>query len=270
MTGSNAETRFINAPAVADSLASQGWSIVVSPVEVTASTNTDLINYFEHTRARTMILRIAHHQTAGRGTHGRAWNDASESLLFSLGLPSLPAAKMAPVPVLVGFAIAEEFQKLNVPVLVKWPNDLWLTTGKMGGILCEMAAGPSIVIGVGINLDLHQHPQCKADMSAAAALSSILPLEDVVESRTFWLLRAVSAILKSVGEYMRKSSLPDWSRWKKFDFLVGKRISVDNNAGQLETGLYSGIDAQGALCLRDEKGVLRRFISGTVRILEAS
>ena len=50
-----------------------------------------------------------------------------------------------------GFIFARVMQKFDVPVQVKWPNDLLIHDRKFGGILIEIRDG-HILVGCGINL----------------------------------------------------------------------------------------------------------------------
>ena len=135
-------------------------AVTIEIVEETGSTNADLL-----ARVGAGIdsldrptLRIARHQTAGRGRAGRSWLSAPGStLMFSLAWPFAgPLTRLAGLPLAVGVALAETLAALDVPVTLKWPNDLIKDGGKLAGILVEtrIAADQSIwaVIGAGINL----------------------------------------------------------------------------------------------------------------------
>ena len=50
-----------------------------------------------------------------------------------------------------GFIFAQALRKFNVPVQIKWPNDLLIRDRKFGGILIEIRGG-HILVGCGINL----------------------------------------------------------------------------------------------------------------------
>lgn len=94
-------------------------------------------------------------QTAGRGRVGRRWESGTGSALTtSILLRPRGAARAGLLPLLTGVAVARAFDRAGsgpTGIQLKWPNDLWLEGGKVGGILCE-AAGDSVVVGVGLNL----------------------------------------------------------------------------------------------------------------------
>ena len=116
----------------------------------------------------------ADHQTAGRGRLGRRWEaPPGSSLLFSVLLrPHLPADRAPLLALLMAVAAAEACEEVaGVEPLLKWPNDLVVEDGKLGGILGESlpaAAGPAVVIGTGLNVEAG-HPL----VPGAVALESL-------------------------------------------------------------------------------------------------
>lgn len=105
------------------------------------------------------ILVVASRQSGGKGRHGRHWaSDSPLGLWFSVALPG-DHDPAHPVPLRAGLAAVLAVESL-VPELdagLKWPNDLVVRPEgrKFGGVLCERAAGATIV---GIGLDLNHDP----------------------------------------------------------------------------------------------------------------
>jgi BirA family biotin operon repressor/biotin-[acetyl-CoA-carboxylase] ligase len=127
-------------------------------VEVTGSTNSDLMRLAEEGAPEWTVL-AAGHQTAGRGRLGRAWATAPGASL-ALSVLLRPEATTAELPLFglaAGVAMAEACREgSGVDVRCKWPNDLVAETGKVGGILSEAVVGGArpafAVVGVGVNL----------------------------------------------------------------------------------------------------------------------
>src|SRR4030081_1796131 len=87
---------------------------------------------------------VADHQTAGRGRlDHRGEAPPRTSLLVSFALAPNPLLSLA-----AGVAAAEA---CGQGVRLKWPNDLLLDGGKVGGILVE-ATPSKAICGIGINL----------------------------------------------------------------------------------------------------------------------
>jgi len=92
----------------------------------------------------------ADHQTAGRGRRGRTWeSEPGSSLLVSVVLRPPPPL----VTLLAGVSAAQACETVaGVPVTLKWPNDVMVPEGKLGGILSELV-GDAAVVGLGLNVD---------------------------------------------------------------------------------------------------------------------
>ena len=262
---------FVNEEAVRNALISKFPDISVRAQELTGSTNSDMKRAYASGQEAGPAVLIARIQTKGRGSHGRAWNGMKESILFSLGLPAPQSRYLSPVSLIAGFSAARAFRQEDVPVAIKWPNDLWLSGGKMGGILVEAVKTPSglaVVSGIGINLELE--PGAGKQMAyPVAALGDVLPIKsEARDLRTKWIGRLSRGILTDVKSYFSTLQMPDWNQWKELDFLNGKRISADDNAGTVIHGFCEGIDQDGALVLRMDDGLERHLVSATIRLEE--
>src|SRR5713226_2616292 len=87
---------------------------------------------------------VANHQTAGRGRLTHSWEaPPGTALLVSFVLQPNPLLSLA-----AGVAAAEA---CGPGVRLKWPNDLLLKGGKVGGVLVE-ATPIKAICGIGINL----------------------------------------------------------------------------------------------------------------------
>ena len=100
---------------------------------------------------------VADHQTEGRGRRGRRWTaPPGAALLFSTVLrPGIPVSRWGEIPLAAGCAVAEALESAaDVPVALKWPNDVLVEGRKVAGILAEGVAGtPSlVVVGIGVNV----------------------------------------------------------------------------------------------------------------------
>jgi BirA family biotin operon repressor/biotin-[acetyl-CoA-carboxylase] ligase len=103
---------------------------------------------------------LAHYQQQGRGQQGNFWeSEAHKNLLFSLILyPGfIDAGKQFYVSKIVSLALCAVLRKEVANVTVKWPNDIYVGTKKIAGILIENTIkGMSLetsIIGVGLNLN---------------------------------------------------------------------------------------------------------------------
>jgi len=120
-----------------------------------SSTNTAAWELLQQ-GAGTGIVTIALSQQAGRGQWGHQWSSARGGLYLSLGLMlDLPVAQAGVLTLSSTWGVATMLRRYDIPVQIKWFNDLVFAGRKLGGILAEtrVAAGriQQAVIGVGVN-----------------------------------------------------------------------------------------------------------------------
>ena len=144
-------------------VADQAWGNVIGGPcwyhEEVASTNTKARSLAKAGAPEGAVV-IAESQTSGRGRRGRSWFcPAGKGLLISVLLrPTLPVSQVHLLTLVAACAAAEAIEAtVDLPVGIKWPNDLFLGDRKAGGILVEAAgAGAAVdwvVAGIGINVN---------------------------------------------------------------------------------------------------------------------
>ena len=148
----------LNEAAVARAARSAGIQAPARFVEVTASTNDDLLRLAEE-GAPAWTVEVAAHQQEGRGRLGRTWvSTPGSSLLVSVLLrPDLPPADAALLTLAAGACMAVSCSvACGVDVRCEWPNDLMAGERKIGGILAEAKVEAArlahVVVGVGMNV----------------------------------------------------------------------------------------------------------------------
>lgn len=121
---------------------------------------------------------LAVDQTAGRGQQKRHWVSPAGNIYASWLWP-LPQFSGKPetewtalLPLMAGFIFARTFKELNVPVQIKWPNDLLINNRKFGGILVERR-GRHILVGIGINV-MHAPEDRRLRQEFAVAATHLL------------------------------------------------------------------------------------------------
>ena len=252
----------------------------------TDSTNTQLLARGRAGDTAPLLL-AAHHQTAGRGRHGRQWMaQPGDSLTFSLGLPldldQVPGGGGA-LSLAVGLAIAEALDAglatlhgpTQAPITLKWPNDLWWQQHKLGGILIEATPAPGlsagqrwVVIGVGINLRPQHDPAAPSlDHSCLQAISTV-PLT----AGQVWTWVA-PPLLRAVLRFATEGFAPLQVAYAQRDVLAGQEVNLWQGAAHnallrgapTDTGRAYSVDKQGALLVHTASG-LQRWTTGDVSV----
>ena len=128
-------------------------------VETTGSTNADLLA--RHAAGEDIVgaVLLAEYQSAGRGRNGRSWSAPPRSqIALSIGVSAegVPPSAWGWLPLLTGVALVDAIRETTgIEAGVKWPNDVLVGTGKLAGILAEVASPDSvIVVGLGLNVTL--------------------------------------------------------------------------------------------------------------------
>jgi BirA family transcriptional regulator, biotin operon repressor / biotin---[acetyl-CoA-carboxylase] ligase len=227
-------------------------------LDVTGSTNDDAM---EAARAGAPhgATFVADLQTKGRGRRGTSWSSPSgENLLCSVLLrPALDPERAGTLTLAVGLAARDvAASRLDVPVLVKWPNDLIAGERKLAGILLEsqLAAGKveAIVVGVGLNLLTREFP---ADIPA----TSLAALGGRDVERESVLVDLLAALEQRLAVHEARGLAAVLDELRAHDALIGRRVRVEERAG-----IARGIAESGALLLEDAAGALHALTAGSV------
>jgi BirA family transcriptional regulator, biotin operon repressor / biotin---[acetyl-CoA-carboxylase] ligase len=231
-----------------------------------ASTN-DLAGARAKAGAPHGLVIASEEQTAGRGRLGRAWHSpAGESLYLSILLrPTRLAQEIPPLTLLAGAAVARAMEGLGVKPRLKWPNDVQLATSdgprKVAGILTEMASeggrASHVVVGLGLNVNALAFPAELADRATSLRL---------VAGRAFDRATVLADVLDAFEplyeDFAARGPEAAVAAWQPFAAL-GERCRVSAAEPPLE-GVTLGIDADGALRLRDDAGRVHRVLSGEI------
>ncbi len=207
---------------------------------------------------------VAERQSAGRGRHGRKWEDATGNLLCTLLIdPKCAPAKASELSFVTGLAVADAVDSLlgAFKAEIKWPNDVLLDGAKVSGILLESAAGSDgamgwLAIGVGINLkwfpDGTPYPATSlkahgADISIEQGLSAF-----------------AAAMEARLQDWRTEGFAPIRAAWLKRAKNLGGTITARLPGETLE-GTFEGMDADGALLLKlGTDGPIRAITAGDV------
>ena len=134
-----------------------GREIIV--VDETSSTN-DSVLALAASGAQEGVAVFAEAQTAGRGQHGNRWHSAPrQGLWFSVLLhPQITLPDSARMTTWLARSIKRTIEsQLALPASIKAPNDVYIATRKVAGVLVEMRAATQArhfaIAGIGINVN---------------------------------------------------------------------------------------------------------------------
>ena len=192
---------------------------------------------------------MADHQFAGRGQQASVWKtepgmNISMSILLK---PSfLALAKHFYLNMAISLGICEALSLIaNQPLSIKWPNDIYYNSQKLGGILIENTLTgnkiKSAIIGIGLNVN---QKEFDAELSSkATSLYQILHKHVSLE-----------AVMDKIFVYIEKYYLN--LRSEKYDFLSDAFLkhlykfntpSLYRSNGQVFEGTITGVEEGGQL-----------------------
>ncbi|MGV1088626.1 MAG: biotin--[acetyl-CoA-carboxylase] ligase [Mycobacterium sp.] len=217
-------------------------------VESTGSTNADLLARRAAGVDITGTVLVAEHQTAGRGRHGRSWSAPARSqIAFSLGVDAggLAPATWGWLPLLTGVAVVDAVAATTgIQPGLKWPNDVLVGDGKLGGILAEVASPhPVIVVGLGVNVTL------TAEEAPDPRATSLLMLGSTMLDRNA-LLGSILAELTGRIDRWRTAQGPDAglvADYRARSVTLGTRVRALLPGDREIVGIATDLDELGQL-----------------------
>ena len=212
-------------------------------VSQTSSTN-DAVAALARTGASEGAAVVADRQSAGRGRRGRTWDaPAGSSLLVSVLLrPAAGAAHLALMA--AGLAAVEACSvAAGVDASLKWPNDVIVAEGKLGGILAESHGG-AVVVGLGLNVDWdgHRLPDGGESLARLAGRRADVPVDRNE------LLAAYLVALDRRCDQEPETVVGDW---RAACTTVGRAVRVELPGRTLE-GMATAVTDDGRLVVGGE------------------
>lgn len=185
-------------------------------VDETASTNADLLTRAAAGGDRT--VRMAWHQTAGRGRLDRVWEaPPGANLLFSVLFTEVPEVAVE-LTHRMGLAVVHAAAQIaGVRAGLKWPNDVLVGDAKLAGILAQRR-GPAVVVGTGVNVNWAPEGAARLgeQISPVEVLAAILAAFDALPAEIDGLYREH---LTTLGRQVRVV--------RNGDEIIGRALSVE-------------------------------------------
>ncbi|SFS94932.1 biotin--[acetyl-CoA-carboxylase] ligase [Marininema halotolerans] len=209
-------------------------------------------------------LYLTEEQTAGRGRMGRIWHSPTHSgIWMSLILrPPIPLNQSPQLTLLTSVAITRALRKqTNLPIQIKWPNDLLIHGKKVCGILTELRGEQDqvhyVVQGIGINVNATESVWPEELRPIATSLA-------IEGGRTFSrpeLIGAICGELETLYDgYLSYGFTPIRILWEEYAGMLGQEVTARTGQGSVK-GIAKGLAETGALLLETHTGVQTIFSS---------
>ncbi|KAJ3045779.1 biotin holocarboxylase synthetase [Rhizophlyctis rosea] len=149
------------------------------------------------------LVCVATHQVAGRGRGRNTWISQAGCLMFTLALHHSDSRSVVFLQYLIGLAVVEAIKGVpgldNLPVHLKWPNDLYCRTDeglkKIGGILVTSSYQNgkfSLFVGCGINI---------SNAKPTTSVNELIQLHNQKHNTTLPLLTTEAVLAKILARF---------------------------------------------------------------------
>lgn len=231
----------------------------------TDSTNTGIKNAYLCGELEGAALFVSRIQTAGRGRRGRSFVSPDAGVYMSMLIPSsLTASDAATLTAYAAVMTADAIEELTgVSPEIKWVNDIYSSSYKLAGILCEGIINAesgklsASVVGIGINVLKTDFPK---ELSGIA--SSVEEVTGLEISRTELASLLCSKIMKNL-HLLSSGELIE--RYRKKLNVLGKRVKVLRGEESYFARALD-INERAELIVEKENGELYTLNSGEVSI----
>ena len=223
------------------------------------STNTYLL---KHSKPDEYSICLAEGQSKGRGRYQKKWQSPKyKNIYMSLGFSTEKMIKdFSSFSLVSALAVSDSLKNQNVKTEIKWPNDIFCNSKKIGGILVETTNKNKkniIVVGIGLNVFMVNNSNIGREWSS-------LFLE--YKNKNFDRNKIISEILINLvlsKEIFEKKGFSFYlKKFNSLNFLKEKRIYLDNDK---KIGIAKLINADGSLNVEYEDEE-KKINSGEVSI----
>lgn len=213
------------------------------------------------------LLVTSDMQTAGRGQRGNIWHSApGENLLATVLLnPSfLPVNEQFYLSQCIALALRDTLLCFGIESLIKWPNDVYVGSRKIAGVLVELDySGKNIeqaIIGIGLNVN-----------QAKFCVMERIPVSmKMLSGNTFQVEDILSVLLKNVSKWYLALSAKDFkaisAEYLGCLYGAGRLCRYSDGDGTFTAEIID-VAPDGHIILKDTCGRVRKYAFKEVEML---
>jgi len=235
------------------------------------STNKYAKEYLKENPEADNTVILTSHQTDGTGRFNRKWfSSPGENLTFTLIKKfKLDVDEVYKVnfysSYILFITLKEIFEnEVDMNFILKWPNDLLLNNKKVSGFLFEVKdiniKEKTFIIGCGVNVN-----QTVFDNSIKEKTTSLKLNSEKEVSPEDILILYLKNFFGNISISFDSEELI--KKWRSSSILSGNIVTFKKyNDGISESATFEGIGNDGALCLRDKEGNIKKYFSGEITL----
>ncbi|UDQ97059.1 biotin--[acetyl-CoA-carboxylase] ligase [Lentisphaerota bacterium WC36G] len=244
-------------------------SIEIKCLESVDSTNRYVKDNFDS--LGNYSLTYALQQTAGRGRLNRTWLSPKNDNVYASIVVKNPPFPIHMVTWICGLATIKTLrsfsEKKELPLWLKWPNDVYCGYKKISGILCEGILNKNntldgLVIGVGININSTSEYLAQLDQAATS-------LKIVTErDNNYQIADLVAEFAECFKDYFNLTVGSQellYELWRKENKLLNQKIDIVDAQNNTLKGIVKDLTKNGEIIFEiDQKEQI--ILCGDIKI----
>lgn len=218
-----------------------------------------------HSLVKEGALIVAESQTEGRGKRKRFWfSPQKEGIWISLILhPKVNLVHIPKMSLIMALAVSKTIRKMvNLPAVIKWPNDVLINKRKVCGALVEKKFN-YVIVGLGININVEVKKLPLALQERTTSLKEELGYEI---SRIKFLQMLLKTLEISYIKFCQQEFGMLIEEIKNLSDTLGNKIKVISEGKEKLRAEAIDLDLEGNLIVRLNDGFLKPLTSGDIEI----
>lgn len=213
-------------------------------------------------------LVISDTQSNGKGTKCRNWSSPKgKGLWFSMLLkPSIKLEDINFLTILSSTALHNTFQDFGVNTKIKWPNDIYLNSKKLCGVLTESKISNNkleyIVIGIGINVNLELN-DFNDELKNKA--TSLLTETGKYFEREEILNKFLENFYEQYNELLNENKDKILKIYRNNSLILNKEVNLEYK-NSIRKVIPIDILEDGSLLIKNSNNEIEKIISGEISV----
>ena len=234
------------------------WELSI--FEEIGSTNDYLL---ENSKKNKISICLTESQTKGRGRNSKKWQSPKyENIYMSISFSTNQDLKFfSSFSLVTALSVYKALTKHKFDTKIKWPNDIYINSKKVGGILIEtLSKDKNNIVVVGIGLNVFMKSNLKIDREWT---SLILENESMSIDRNKIISDIANELLIDKKTFEERGFGVFSNEFNDLNILKNKKVFLSNS--QYDDVVALDVNEDGSLNVKT-KSEIKKIFSGEVSI----
>ena len=234
------------------------WELSI--FEEIGSTNDYLL---ENSKKNKICICLTESQTKGRGRNSKEWQSPKyENIYMSISFSTNQDLKFfSSFSLVTALSVQKALTKHKFDTKIKWPNDIYINSKKVGGILIETLNKDKnniVVVGIGLNVFMKSNSKIDREWT-----SLILENESMSIDRNKIISDIANELLIDKKTFEERGFGVFSNEFNELNILKNKKVSLSNS--QYDDVVALDVNEDGSLNVKT-KSEIKKIFSGEVSI----